>query len=34
VTTVGADEESVRAYIKNQESEDKRVDQLKMFREG
>ena len=34
VTTVGADEESVRAYIKNQASEDKRVDQLKMFREG
>jgi putative transposase len=34
VTTVGADEETVRKYIQNQEAEDKRHEQLKMFREG
>ena len=34
VTTVGADEETVRAYIQIQEAEDKRQEQLKMFREG
>jgi len=28
VSTVGADEEVVRAYIKHQEKEDKRLDQL------
>ena len=31
VSTVGADEEAVRKYIKNQEKEDRRVDQLKLF---
>lgn len=29
VSTVGLDEEMVRAYIRNQESEDKRYDQMK-----
>ena len=28
VSTVGADEKAVRAYIQNQESEDKRLDEL------
>ena len=31
VSTVGADEESVRAYIKKQEMEDARLDQLQLF---
>ena len=31
VTTVGDDEESVRDYIKKQEKEDKRIDQLNIF---
>ena len=31
VSTVGKDEEAVRAYIQHQEKEDKRVDQLKLF---
>ena len=31
VSTVGADEETVKAYIQRQESEDKRLDQLKIF---
>ena len=31
VSTVGRDEEAVREYIKKQESEDKRLDQLHMF---
>jgi len=31
VSTVGKDEEAVRAYIQKQEQEDKRLDQLKMF---
>jgi len=31
VSTVGKDEEAVRAYIQNQEREDKRLDQLKLF---
>lgn len=31
MTTVGADEESVREYIKKQENEDKRIDQLHIF---
>ena len=30
VSTVGLDEDSVRNYIKNQEKEDQRVDQLKL----
>jgi putative transposase len=31
VSTVGKDEEAVRAYIQHQEKEDKRLDQLKLF---
>jgi putative transposase len=31
VSTVGADEEAVRAYIQQQAMEDKRLDQLTMF---
>ncbi len=31
VSTVGKDEGVVRAYIQNQEGEDKRLDQLKLF---
>lgn len=31
VSTVGRDEKAVRQYIKKQESEDKRLDQLLMF---
>lgn len=31
VSTVGKDEEAVRAYIQNQKREDKRLDQLKLF---
>lgn len=30
VSTVGLDEQVVRAYIRNQESEDERYDQMKM----
>ncbi|MDD5171005.1 MAG: IS200/IS605 family transposase [Syntrophales bacterium] len=33
VSTVGRDEATIRAYIKNQEQEDKRLDQLNMFQE-
>ena len=32
VSTVGTDEEVVRAYIRDQEKEDKRVDQLSLFK--
>ena len=32
VSTVGLDEKMVRNYIKNQEMEDKRLDQLQMFK--
>jgi putative transposase len=32
VSTVGRDEAMIREYIKNQEAEDKRVDQMKLFR--
>ena len=32
VSTVGADEAVVRAYIRNQEAEDKRLDQLELLR--
>ena len=32
VSTVGVDEEVVRNYIKNQEREDKRLDQLQLFK--
>ena len=31
VSTVGGDEETVREYIKKQEKEDRRIDQLKLF---
>jgi REP-associated tyrosine transposase len=31
VSTVGRDEKSIREYIKNQEQEDQRIDQLSMF---
>lgn len=34
VSTVGADEETIRAYIQQQETEDKRLDQLTIFNEG
>ena len=33
VSTVGRDEETVREYLKKQEEEDKRLDQLDMFEE-
>jgi putative transposase len=33
VSTTGLDEETVREYIKSQEEEDKKLDQLKMFDE-
>ncbi len=32
VLTVGRDEAMIREYIKNQEAEDKRIDQMKLFR--
>ena len=31
ISTVGRDEETVRNYIKHQEEEDKRIDQLDLF---
>jgi len=31
VSTVGADEETIRDYIKRQENEDRRLDQLSIF---
>ena len=34
VSTVGADEETVRVYIQQQEKEDQRLDQLGMFAQG
>ena len=34
VSTVGADEETIANYIRNQEDEDKRLDQLTFFAEG
>jgi len=33
VSTVGVDEETVRAYIRGQEEEDRRLDQLNLFEE-
>jgi putative transposase len=33
VSTVGIDEETIRAYIRDQEKEDHRLDQLSMFEE-
>jgi putative transposase len=32
VSTVGADEEVVRAYIREQEKEDHRIEQLNLFK--
>jgi putative transposase len=32
VSTVGADEAMVRAYIRNQEQEDQRIEQLNLFK--
>ena len=32
VSTVGRDEAKIREYIRNQEKEDMRIDQLKLFR--
>ncbi|OKY75073.1 MAG: IS200/IS605 family transposase [Desulfobulbaceae bacterium DB1] len=34
VSTVGADEEVVRNYIKKQEKEDQRIEQLSLFKQG
>ena len=31
VTTIGRDEDVIRAYIKHQEKEDRRLDQLDLF---
>jgi putative transposase len=31
VSTVGKDEKVIKAYIKNQETEDQKLDQLKLF---
>jgi REP-associated tyrosine transposase len=31
VSTIGADEEAIRAYITRQEEEDRRLDQLEIF---
>jgi putative transposase len=31
VSTCGRDDEEIKEYIKNQEQEDKRIDQLKLF---
>ena len=33
VSTVGTDEQTIREYIKRQETEDRRLDQLRMFEE-
>jgi putative transposase len=33
VTTVGADEKTIRDYIRRQETEDRRLDQLSIFEE-
>ena len=33
VSTVGRDEETIRKYIQQQEKEDKRLEQLELFRE-
>jgi putative transposase len=31
VSTVGRDEKSIRDYIRNQEAEDKRIDQMQIW---
>jgi putative transposase len=33
VSTVGRDEASIRRYIREQEAEDKRLDQLELFKD-
>jgi len=33
VSTVGRDEAAIRRYIQEQEAEDKRVEQLKLFKQ-
>ena len=33
VSTIGRDEEAIRKYIKEQEAEDRRIDQLNLFDE-
>ena len=33
VSTVGLDEETIRAYIRNQEEEDRRIDQLSLVQD-
>lgn len=33
VSTIGRDEEAIRKYIKEQEEEDRRIDQLNLFDE-
>jgi len=33
VSTVGLDEETIRAYVRNQEKEDRRIDQLSLLEE-
>ena len=33
VSTVGKDEDAVREYIKKQENEDRRIDQMNLFKE-
>jgi putative transposase len=34
VSTVGRDEESIKKYIREQEAEDKRLDQLELFKDS
>jgi putative transposase len=34
VSTVGRDEQAIRKYIQEQEAEDKRQDQLELFKDG
>jgi putative transposase len=34
VSTVGRDEQAIRKYIQDQEAEDKRQDQLELFKDG
>jgi putative transposase len=34
VSTVGRDEEAIKRYIREQEAEDKRLDQLEMFKDS
>jgi putative transposase len=34
VSTVGRDEEAIKRYIREQEAEDKRLDQLELFKDN